>query len=155
MYTSLGYTYMDFLVNKLKPFIDSEYRTLPDAENTAVAGSSLGGLITFMIAWNYPDVFSKAACFSSALKIQDLNYVDTVVNYSGTKKEIKLYIDNGGKGLESELQPGTDEMIVALQNKGYELGKDIIWYVDKNAFHSEIAWAERIWRPLIFFFGKN
>ena len=155
MYTSLGYTYMEFLVNKLKPFIDREYQTLPDAENTAVAGSSLGGLITFMIAWNYSDVFSKAACFSSGLKIQDLNYVDTVVNYSGTKKEIKLYIDNGGKGLESELQPGTDEMIVALQNKGYELGKDIIWYVDKNAFHSEIAWAERIWRPLIFFFGKN
>ncbi|MCK7520815.1 MAG: alpha/beta hydrolase-fold protein [Ignavibacteriales bacterium] len=77
-YSPLGYKYMDFVVSKLKPFIDSEYRTLPDAENTAVAGSSLGALITFMLSWNYPDVFSKAACFSSALKIQDLNYVDTV-----------------------------------------------------------------------------
>ncbi|MCK7520816.1 MAG: hypothetical protein MZV64_25495 [Ignavibacteriales bacterium] len=51
--------------------------------------------------------------------------------------------------MDADLQPGTDEMIIALQNKGFELGKDIIWYVDKNAFHSEKAWAERIWRPLL------
>jgi len=154
-YSPLGYKYMDFIVSKLKPFIDSEYRTLPDAKNTAVAGSSLGALITFMLAWNYPNVFSKAACFSSALKIQDLNYVDTVINYSGAKKDIKLYFDNGGIGLDADLQPGTAEMIIALQNKGYEFDKDIIWFVDKNAFHSEKAWAERIWRPLLFFFSKK
>ena len=146
---------MDFIVNNLKPFIDRKYRTLPDKENTAVCGASLGGLISLMLVWNYPQVFSKAACLSSAFKIDQLDYVDTVANYTSKKKDIKLYIDNGGIGLETGLQPGTDEMIVALQNKGYELGKDIIWYVDKNASHSEIAWAERIWRPLLFFFGKN
>ena len=155
MYTSLGYTYMDFVVNKLKPFIDKEYRTLPDRENTAVCGSSSGGLITLMMVWNYPEIFSKAACLSAAFKINQLNYVDTVANDCSLKQDIKLYIDNGGIGLDAELQPGTDELIVALQNKGYELGKDIIWFFDKNASHSEIAWAERVWRPLIFFFGKN
>ena len=155
IYSNLGYTYMDFIVNNLKPFIDRKYRTLPDKENTAVCGASLGGLISLMLVWNYPQVFSKAACLSSAFKIDQLDYVDTVANYTSKKKDIKLYIDNGGIGLETGLQPGTDEMIVALQNKGYELGKDIIWYVDKNASHSEIAWAERIWRPLLFFFGKN
>jgi len=155
IYSNLGYEYMDFIVNNLKPFIDRKYRTLPDKENTAVCGSSSGGLISLMIVWNYPEVFSKAACLSSAFKISRLNYVDTVANYTSKKKDINLYIDNGGIGLEMELQPGTDEMIVALQNKGYELGKDIIWYVDKNASHSEIAWAERIWRPLVFFFGNR
>lgn len=155
VYSNLGYAYMDFIVNKLKPFIDKEYRTLPDKENTAVCGASLGGLISLMLVWNYPKVFSKAACLSSAFKIDQLNYVDTVANYSGKKKDIKLYIDNGGMGLDASLQPGNDEMIAALQNKGYELGKDINWYVDKNASHSEIAWAARIWRPLVFFFGKR
>ena len=155
IYTNLGYTYMDFVVNKLKPFIDKEYRTLPDKKNTAICGSSAGGLISFMIAWNYPEIFSKAACLSPAFKIQELNYVDTIVNYSGKEKNIKLYIDNGGIGIDSELLPGTHEMIKALQNKGYELGKDIIWYVDKNAPHFETAWAKRIWRPLVFFFGKR
>lgn len=152
IHAPLGYAYMDFIVNKLKPFIDNEYRTLADNENTAVGGASSGGLISLMLVWNYPEVFSKAACLSSAFKIQELNYVDTIANYSGNKKEIKLYIDIGGIGLEQELRPGNDNMIAALQSKGYALGKDLIWYIDKNAVHSEIAWAERIWRPLVFFF---
>ena len=146
---------MDFIVSKLKPFIDAEYRTLTDCENTAIAGSSLGGLISFMLVWNYPQVFSKAACLSPAFKIQELNYVDSIACYSGTKKALKLYIDNGGIGLESELQPGIDEMIVALQNNGYVLCKDLFWSVDPNAIHSESAWAQRIWQPLVYFFGKN
>lgn len=154
-HSPLGYKYMSFIVEKLKPFIDAKYRTLLDRENTAAAGSSMGGLISFMMAWCYPEVFSMAACFSPALKIQKFNYVDTVENYSGDKKEIKIYIYNGGVSLEADLQPGIDEMIVALQNKGYELGKDIIWHIDRNASHSEIAWAQHIWRPLVFFFGRN
>ena len=125
-HTQLGYTYMDFVVNKLKPFIDNEYRTLPNPENTGVCGSSAGGLISMMMVWNYPNVFANGACFSSAFKIQKLNYVDTVLNYSGKKKNIKLYIDNGGMGIDAKLLSGNDEMIAALNKKGYELGKDII-----------------------------
>ena len=154
-HTAVGYTYMNFIVNKLKPFIDSQYRTLSNPENTAVCGSSAGGLITLMMVWNYPNVFSNGACFSSAFKTKKLNYVDTILNYSGKKKNIKLYIDNGGMGIDAKLLSGNDEMIAALNKKGYELGKDIIYFVDKNAAHSEIAWASRIWRPLVFFFGKK
>lgn len=155
IYSPLGYTYINFIVNKLKPFIDKEYRTLQDAENTAVGGSSSGGLISMMMVWNYPDFFSKAACFSPAFKIQELNYVDTIANYRGKKKNIELYIDNGGVGIDSLLLPGATEMIDALQKKGYELDKDLIWFFDKNATHFENAWAERIWRPLLFFFGRK
>ncbi|NWF90715.1 MAG: histidine kinase [Ignavibacteriaceae bacterium] len=154
-HSSLGYSYMNFIVTKLKPFIDNQYRTLPERKYTAVAGSSMGGLISFMLAWCYPEVFSMAACFSPAFKVYEYNYVDTVHNYLGNKKNIKLYIDNGGIGIETELQPGIDEMIAALQNKGYEKGKDLIWYFDKDAAHTESAWAKRFWRPLILFFGKS
>ena len=54
-----GYAYMRFVVKTVKPFIDYAYRTLKDPENTAVGGSSLGALISFMLGWNYPDVFQK------------------------------------------------------------------------------------------------
>lgn len=154
VYSPLGYTYMDFLVNKLKPYIDNEYRTLPEKENTATCGASLGGLISLMIAWNHPAVFSKAACLSSAFKIGLINYVDTILSYTGTKKDIKLYIDIGEIGLEADLKHGNDEMIAALLSKGYDIEKDLIYFVDNNAVHSESAWASRIWRPLLFFFGK-
>src|ERR1035437_8872527 len=57
-----GESYMKFVVKDLKPFIDKTYRTLPDRKNTATIGSSAGGLVSFMLVWEYNDVFSRAAC---------------------------------------------------------------------------------------------
>lgn len=150
-----GYAYLDFIANDLKPIIDKKYRTKPDRENTAIAGSSMGGLISFMAAWEYPDVFSKAACLSPALKIRSYNYVDNVVNYDGEKKDILLYIDNGGIALDDSIQTGVDEMLAALEKKGYKPNKDYFWFKDEDAVHNEAAWAERAWRFLTLFFNKD
>ena len=149
-----GYAYLNFIKEELKPFIDSSYRTLPDKINTAIGGSSLGGLISFMMLWEDSDVFSKAACLSPAFKISDIDYVKAVKSYSGVKKNIKLYIDNGGIGLEQKLKPGVDEMLAALKSKGYEEGKEIRYYQNENAEHNERAWSKRVWRFLEFFFSK-
>ncbi len=67
--------YKQFVVDKLKPFIDSTYRTIPDRENTFVGGSSSGGTISFMLLWEYPNIFSKAACFSPAFVTKDFNII--------------------------------------------------------------------------------
>lgn len=150
-----GYAYIDFLVNDLKPMIDNKYRTKPGAENTAIAGSSMGGLISFIAAWEHPEVFSKAACLSPAFKIGEYNYVNNVQAYKGDKKKIKLYIDNGSVDLEDSLQTGIDEMMQILKQKGYEEGKDFIWFKDEGASHNEAAWAERSWRFLKLFFAKG
>jgi predicted alpha/beta superfamily hydrolase len=151
--TDTGKAYMEFVVKILKPFIDSVYRTLPDKENTATGGSSLGGLIAFMLVWEYPEIFSKAICLSPAFNYKKINYI-TEVKESYQKKMVKIYIDNGGVGIEESLQPGIDEMISILLKKGYEKGKDLEWFIDKNAQHNERAWADRFWRPLLFLFKK-
>ncbi len=62
-----GDKYVKFIVNTLKPFIDRHYRTLSSRENTAIIGSSMGGLISLYAALEYPDVFGKAAIFSPSL----------------------------------------------------------------------------------------
>lgn len=153
-YTDTGFAYMKFIVKKLKPFIDSKFRTLPDRDNTAVMGSSMGGLISLMLAWQYTNVFSKAGCLSPAFKIDDINYLPYIEKYKGKKKNIKLYIDDGGTGLEKKLLPGIKETIELLDKKGYKTGKDIMWFYDENAEHNESAWAARVWKPLLFMFGK-
>ena len=152
--TPLGELYMKLIVEEIKPFIDKNYRTLPDRLNTAVGGSSMGGLISFILAWDYPEVFSKAACFSPAFMFRDFNYVDEIKKYSGKKKNLMFYIDNGGVGLESILQPGIDEMMEVLKMKGYNEERDFFLFIDKEAEHNEAAWAERMWRPLKLFFAK-
>lgn len=157
-YSDTGYFYMKFIVDELKPFIDSNYRTLIDRDNTAVCGSSLGGLISFMMLWEYSDIFSKAACFSPAFIMDstyNLDFVSPVKGYSGYKKDIKIFIYNGGVGLEEELQPGIDEMLAALKEKGYKLDKDILWIKDNSAEHNEAAWAKRVYKFLEFFFPNN
>jgi len=64
-----GNAYTQFLVDTLKPFIDSNYRTQADARHTAIAGSSMGGLITAYAALKNPDVFGNAGIFSPAFWI--------------------------------------------------------------------------------------
>lgn len=137
-----GQAYMKFVVNVVKPLIDATYRTLPDAKNTIVGGSSAGGLISFMLAWEYPTVFSKAICMSPAFKVMHIDYVKHVME-SKESKNVFFYIDNGGVGLESQLQPGIDDMITALNQQGYQEGKDYFYEVIPSAKHTESDWAKR------------
>jgi predicted alpha/beta superfamily hydrolase len=150
-----GGAYMKYVVEQVKPLIDSTYRTLPGRNHTAVAGSSLGGLISFMLLWEYPDIFSKAACFSPAFKTDRIDYVTRIRSDGKRKEPLTIYIDNGGIGLEEKLQPGIDEMLASLKRAGYQPDVDFFWYKDPAADHSETAWARRAWRPLILFWGKR
>ena len=152
--TPLGKLYIKLIVKKIKPFIDKKYRTLPDAKHTAVGGSSMGGLISMICTWEYPNVFSKAACFSPAFKISDIDYVKNILEYSGKKKDLTLYIDNGGIDLEARLLPGVEEMVNALEKKGFIKDKDLFIFIDMSAAHNEAAWAKRVWMPIKIFFKK-
>ncbi len=58
--------YLAFLTETLKPFIDKKYRTLPDRNNTIIAGSSVGGLVSYYAMLTQPLVFGKAGIFSPA-----------------------------------------------------------------------------------------
>lgn len=64
-----GDQYVDFLVQTLKPYIDNHYRTMKDEKNTFIAGSSMGGLISFYAILKYPGVFGGAGVFSPAFWI--------------------------------------------------------------------------------------
>ena len=153
-YTETGQCYREFIINRVKPFVDKNYRTIPDRNHTAVGGSSLGALVAFIFLWEHNQVFSKAICMSPAFKIEDFDAVTPVRTYTGRKKDITLYIDNGGIDLERELQHGVDEMLKALREKEYIDGKDYFWVWDKNAAHNEAAWRKRLPSALIFLFGN-
>jgi predicted alpha/beta superfamily hydrolase len=152
-----GTAYMNFVVDTVKPLIDSAYRTKPDRKNTIVGGSSAGGIISFMLVWEHPDVFSKAICMSPAFKslsADGWDYTQTVRTSKGSPKPIFLYIDNGGIGLDSQLQPGIDDMLTALKTKGYQEGKHFIFIHDPTAKHSEADWAKRFPTALKLVLGK-
>ena len=59
-FSEKGKKYANFLIRELKPFIDENYRTIPKASKTAISGSSMGGLISFQLFWNFPKIFAGA-----------------------------------------------------------------------------------------------
>jgi predicted alpha/beta superfamily hydrolase len=153
--SDLGYAYMNFIVDSLKPFIDRNYRTKPERHNTANGGASLGGLISFILVWDHNEVFTKAACFSPAFKIDNYDFIDNVKSYKGKVKDIKVYLNNGDNELDSKLQPGVDEMLEALKLQGYFEGSNYYFHKEKNSMHGEKDWAKNIWRALIYLFGTE
>ena len=152
-----GTAYINFVMQTVKPLIDSTYRTKPDRKNTIVGGSSAGALISFMLVWEHPDVFSKAICMSPAFRnpivLDSWNYVK-LVQQANKKKNVFFYIDNGGIGLESQLQPGIDEMLTTLKTKGYKEGKDFVFVRYPTAKHSEADWAKRFPKALVMAISK-
>ncbi|MCX6133693.1 MAG: alpha/beta hydrolase-fold protein [Ignavibacteriales bacterium] len=151
--TELGRKYARFVVDRVKPFIDSRYRTKPSRENTAVMGSSMGGLVSMLFVLWYPAVFSEAACLSSSVGFgigeKDL---EESFNENQLSKHLRIYMDVGE--LERSLLPGNEALAAFLQKNGYESGKNFEYFVAQGALHNEQAWAHRLWRPLTFLFGR-
>lgn len=151
-----GDLYREFLTKKLKPFIDKTYKTLPDAQHTFTFGSSAGATVAFLLAWNNPEVFGTAFCFSPAFLYEkyNINLIKLVKDYNGEKKNLKFYFYNGGDGLDSQLQYGLEDMIKNLKFKGYADNKDYFVFIDGNGKHHESTWSQNFWRPIKIFFGK-
>jgi len=109
-----GQKYSEFIVHTLKPFIDLNYRTLSDRENTGIMGSSLGGLISFYMGLKYNDVFAKIGAFSPSFWINTEIY-DFAREFKPEYK-FDLYILAGGKE-SANLYSEVSEMEKILNKK--------------------------------------
>lgn len=148
-YTQPGYErYGQFLVEELKPRVDAAYRTLAGPVNTAVMGSSLGGVVSLYLAWQWPQIFGKAACLSSTFGYRD-NLLERIA--SEPKRPITIYLDSGWPGDNYEV---TRSMRDLLARRGYRFGEDLLYFAFPEALHHEVYWAMRSHIPFQFFFGK-
>jgi predicted alpha/beta superfamily hydrolase len=149
-YAQPGYEdYGRFVVETLKPLIDAKYRTLVGPMNTAVMGSSLGGVVSFYLGWQWPDVFGKVACLSSTLTYRD----DLLERVSAQpKRKIRIYLDSGGPGDNYE---ATRSMRDRLIWKGYRPGSELFYLAFPEGKHDENAWAARSPIPFQLPFWEN
>lgn len=75
-----GREYIEFIVETLKPYVDENYRTLPNKNTTGIMGSSLGGLISQFGVFEHSDIFAKAALFSPSYWYSDSVWAFTEEN---------------------------------------------------------------------------
>ncbi|NPV02720.1 MAG: alpha/beta hydrolase [Brevinematales bacterium] len=148
--------YAKFIIEELKPFIDTNYRTLTDRKNTGLIGSSLGGLASFYLLGMHPEVFGKAAAISASFW-WDNERVIADMDKMKFPKDVKIYLDGGFKegADESSMIKYMRDVYQKLKTK-FKL-KDIdniMYYEDPVGTHSEKDWAKRGKMPLNFLYGK-
>ena len=93
--TAEGKQYLGFLVDTVKPYVDQRYRTLSDRDNTAIMGSSMGGLMSHYAIHQYPALFSKAGIFSPSYWYSKDVYKHTRDN--AVPATARLYVMVGSK----------------------------------------------------------
>ncbi len=152
--------YLRFLVTELKPFIDSAFATRTDRENTFVAGSSMGGLISMYAICEYPRVFGGAACFSthwpgsgglgSPVPAALMRYMREFLPAPDTHK---LYFDYGTEGLDSLYKPFQAQADEIIRDRGFT-AKNWMTLEYPGEEHSERAWRKRLAIPFTFLLGN-
>lgn len=152
--------YLEFLVDELKPFVDSTYSTQPDPSHTYLMGSSMGGLISMYAVSEYPEVFGGAACLSTHWV--GTSELDTIIPMAIEKylsanlpppKNHKLYFDHGTATLDSLYPPYQDRIDQIMHDKGYTR-ENWMSREFEGADHSEKSWSSRLHIPLTFLLEK-
>lgn len=145
-----GKAYMDFVVEVVKPFIDTNYRTLPDKEHTAIAGGQMGGLISHYAIHAYPDVFGKAALFSPAYW-----YSADVFAHSQFQKaslDAKIYVvysKADGDGMLVD----TGKMQRQFKQQGHPRQNLLLKRVDTQ-LQNEVLWQSEFAEAMTWLFAK-
>ena len=137
-----GKKYMDWLVKEFKPYIDENYLTLPDRENTAIGGSSMGGLMTLYALAKYNKYFSKGAALSPSLWVNGGSTVEEFLATSKFRKGTTVYMDYGSREFANH----------AAQKKAFgetastlvQMGAILTARVVDGGTHCEASWQEQI-----------
>lgn len=127
--------YLDFLINTLKPYVDKNYRTLTDKDNTSIFGSSVGGLISFYALLKFPGVFGSAGVFSPSFWFSDdiYGFIKDVKTIEG-----RIYFmagDHESKAMIPDLEHMEKLVLERVENKS-QVHKKIV----HNGHHNEKLW---------------
>jgi len=144
--------YGRMLVEELKPFIDARYRTLGDAHNTGLGGSSLGGLATLYLGFTHPEIFGKLAVLSPSVW-WDNKAILKIIQKTQPKPRLKIWLSMGTEESKTGVRDANllDQVLIV---KGWREDDDLHYEVIPGAKHEEAAWAERV-EPVLRFLFPN
>jgi predicted alpha/beta superfamily hydrolase len=145
--------YGRFLIEELKPFVDRTYRTRPDAANTALGGSSLGGLVTLHVGLTRPGVFGALVAMSPSVW-WDRRVILSTVRKTRPRPKVRVWVDMG----TAEGRRALDDarlLKAALVGAGWAVDRDLHYAEYEGGTHSEAAWAARFPAVLEWLYGNT
>jgi predicted alpha/beta superfamily hydrolase len=158
---SLSDEYLKFIVEELKPYIDSNFPVNTDPWHTFIGGSSMGALISAYALASYPEVFGGAACMSThwplSLESNDTSFSMPFMLYLSnnlpTRSNHRIYYDFGTETIDSRYELHQKIMDSVMQSLGYTMGANWLTRKFEGHAHNEEAWRKRFDVPLKFLLG--
>jgi predicted alpha/beta superfamily hydrolase len=148
--------YLTSLVTELKPLVDRELRTKTGREDTAMIGSSLGGLVTAWASVHHASTFGLCGAMSPSTwwdNTMILSEVSTLAAQS--TKPLRIYVDSGDSGPSLDDNANTALLAGRYRTSGYVDGRDLLYVLARGARHNESYWAERLPGALRFLVGPR
>ena len=136
-----GKVYMHWMINVLKPYIDSHYRTLTDRCNTIIAGSSMGGLMALYGATTFNHVFQRAACLSPSLWVSPGKVLELIAR-AHIRRDTCIYLDYGAKEIFNHAAHA--EAIISTSHLLMTKRVNLALRIVPNGDHSEASWEQQI-----------
>jgi predicted alpha/beta superfamily hydrolase len=136
-----GGTYLEWLLESVKPLVDRSFPTRVDRAGTGTMGSSLGGLISLYAAAKYPQLFGFIGAMSPSVRWHDYEIVDLFDDWSGPRP--RVHLDMGGREFRG-LYDDARRMRDALLAGGWVEGVDLSYVEDRYGRHHEESWARRL-----------
>ncbi|MBJ6760254.1 alpha/beta hydrolase [Myxococcaceae bacterium JPH2] len=142
-----GEAYARFLVEELKPYIDSTYRTRPSPEWTATMGSSLGGLFSLYLGLRSPEVFGRIGALSPTVMWSGNRLFDQWTQHS--RHWTRIYLDAGSHefiqpaGVPLNYGEATREFYFHLKRLGYA-DHELFLVLEPGGGHHERDWQRRL-----------
>ena len=134
--------YLAFIVEKLRPYINSRFRTRPERENTGILGSSLGGLCSFYAALKYEDIFGLVGVFSPSFWFSDEIYTYASKHIFQSSPPRLYFL--GGKLESATMVSDIERMIDLLKSINEQYRKDptaLKLSVSADGQHAEWFWG--------------
>jgi predicted alpha/beta superfamily hydrolase len=141
-----GEAYLRFVVEVVKPFVDRIYRTRPDAEDTAIIGSSMGGLASHYAWLARPDLFRRAGVLSPSYWFSDKAFDQA--GRVAPPADARLYVYAGGAEGES-MAPDAERMHRLFAAR---MGDRARLEVVPEGQHNEATWRAVFPRVVAFLF---
>ncbi|WLR57406.1 alpha/beta hydrolase-fold protein [Mesobacillus subterraneus] len=136
-----GKEYVEFIVNELKPLIDSKYNT--NLNETYMAGISLGSLVTTYAACTYPHIFKRIAGLSSGF-YRNQEEIERLLKMADLSQLKKVYLDcgtkEGGEKLAGPFLETNKAIFEIIRQKGIEAELKVI----EGAEHNYQAFKKRL-----------
>jgi predicted alpha/beta superfamily hydrolase len=143
-----GENYINFISNTLKPYIDANFRTISNRENTAIIGSSMGGLISFYAALEKENIFSKSGIFSPSFW-----FSDSIFSYTQNHSfnNFSKYYFVCGTNESSGMVPDINNIVNTMNsNTGFNGSINTAFRLDGQ--HSEWFWRRELRNCLLWLF---